>query len=74
MSDQDSGRVLLAIGDEIGRGQSRRGRGDDDVAASLGVQGRGEVALELQVLWCVLRIYISAQVQLFRRRGECHTS
>ena len=67
MSDQYSGRVLLTIGDKLGRGQSRRGGGDDDVAASLGVQGREEMALELQALWCILRIYIEYRCGRYRR-------
>lgn len=42
MPDQHSGRSLLTIGDKLGRRQSRRGGGHDDVAMSLGVPGPRE--------------------------------
>ena len=69
MSNQHSGRIFLTIGDKLGRGQSRRGGGDDDVAASLGIQGREEIALELQVLWCVLQIEIQHRCRNIERKG-----
>ena len=75
MSDQDSSRVLLTIGDKLGRGQSRRGGGDDNVVASLGVQGREEIALELQALWCILRICMfQYRCRNIEREVECDTS
>ena len=47
MSDQYPSWVLLTTRDKLGGRQSRRGGGNDDVAASLGVQGSEEIALEL---------------------------
>jgi hypothetical protein len=44
MADENTFR-MLALGDKLGRGNSRRGRGNDDIALRFRIQGREKLQL-----------------------------